>query len=107
MQNVVDILSEENNILAYQEIEKSLMVSQSIQIQSSAIAQNWNDESITAIQTTENNDIDELSQARDALVSRVKRMAAQVDSADSAAQIDTIPSTYTPNFQGIYIVTEK
>ncbi len=107
MQNIVDMLTQETHLLADGDIKRSLMVSESLQMRSSQLIAHWNDTSIDSITSDEEIVDDELSSTRDEFVARVKRITANQEQTISPLAANTVPSTYAPNFQWIYIVTEN
>lgn len=110
MQQVIDLLTEEQHTLALVDIDRALMVSETLRTKSTTLAEQWNRESLALLKTDES-DIstsDELGDSARALSRRINRLAA--DRAVSPSPADTeasIAPGYIPNFKGIYIVTSQ
>ncbi len=107
MQHIIDLLTTETHTLSATDMERALMVSDTLLTRSSTLAREFNDQTELAFATsTEDHPTDSLRDVADDLSRRASRLVANSDPVSAQSGIDTAAG-YTPNFQGIYIVTEK
>jgi hypothetical protein len=88
-------------------MDRALMVSDTLSTRSSVLAREFNEQADRAFATpTEDHPRDSLDDVAHDLSRRVSRLAANSATPSAGDVIDTAAG-YTPNFQGIYILTEK
>jgi hypothetical protein len=107
MQHIIDLLTTETHTLSLTDMDRVLMVSDTLSTRSSILAREFNEQTELALAaSTEDHPTDSLRDVADDLSRRVARLTANSTTSSAGDAIDTAVG-YTPNFQGIYILTEK